>query len=432
MTAQKEQILEFAEIFNDLETYPTLADVAIALGKSIQTVKNCASLYRRMAWDDDALPHILDRQKHRLTPLSEVEEKHRDAGAKECIEELRRIQSLEPARHITRNYFRHHSIFADSVWSRHFGSFEEFRRQAGLELSRPQHQLERHIARHASVDHYRRFSQQRKGWGEAYLREKDGRFKTAIVGSDFHDHEIDPFFLEVFIDTCARAQPDVIILGGDIFDLPEFGKYGVDPREWDVVGRIRFVHERILRPVREVCPETQIDFIEGNHEARLLKHLADASPAIRVVLSDLHGMTVPQLLGLSEFEVNYIAKADLGAWGKRDQSKELERNYKIYWDSFLVHHFPHARHMGLPGFNGHHHQHVVWSMHNAIYGAYEWHQLGCGHERRAPYCEGEKWNNGFAIAHVDTHTRATNIEYVPVSDFAVVGGRWYRRNNPVE
>jgi hypothetical protein len=35
---------------------------------------------------------------------------------------------------------------------------------------------------------------------------------------------------------------------GDIFDLPEFGKYGVDPREWDVVGRIKFAHENILAP----------------------------------------------------------------------------------------------------------------------------------------------------------------------------------------
>jgi hypothetical protein len=215
-----------------------------------------------------------------------------------------------------------------------------------------------------------------------------------------------------------------------VMDLPEFGKYGVDPREWDVVGRIKFAHDKIFRPTRMVAPEAQIDYIEGNHEARMLRHLADATPAMRAILSDLHGFTVPKLLGLDEFEMNYIAKGDLAAYSKRDFERELGQNYKVYFDCFMAHHFPHARQMGMPGVNGHHHRHIVWSEFNPMFGAYEWHQLGCGHKRAASYCEGEKWHTGFAIVNIDTHTKAVQFDYVQVGDeFAVSGGKWYTRHD---
>lgn len=348
--------------------------------------------------------------------------------ADECIEELRRVAKLDEDKVVTRNYFRVHGRIAESVWNGHFGTFEEFKRQAGIKLSRAQHAHERAIAKHASVDNYRELNAERGNWSDRYIRENGARFKTMVIGSDFHDTEIDPFFLRVWLDVIRRIQPDNVIYGGDVFDLPEFGKYGVDPREWDVVGRIKFAHERIFGPTREAAPNAQHDFIEGNHEARLLKHLADATPALRAVLSDLHGFTVSKLLGLEQFEINYTARADLAAWTKRDFDKELANNYKIFYNTVLVHHFPHARNMGLPGVNGHHHKHVVWAEFSPVYGEYEWHQLGSGHKRSASYCEGERWHNGFVIANVDTSTKAVTFDYIQVRDHAVAGGKWYYRN----
>lgn len=361
-------------------------------------------------------------------PLSEtLIPKIKIGTADQCVEDLRSLAIANPEAVISRNYYRVNGKYAESTWSAFFGTFEEFKRQAGVTLSRQQHQMERNVAKHASVDHYRRLNIERQDYEGKYIRIKKTRFKTILVVSDLHDIEIDPFYLRVLIDTAKRVQPDVIVFDGDIFDLPEFGKYGVDPREWDVVGRIKFVHKNIFEPLREVCPDAQFDFIEGNHEARLLRQLADATPALRAVLSDLHGFTVAKLLGLDEFQINYIAKADLAAWTKRDFDKEIANNYKVYWDTVVCHHFPHARNMGLPGVNGHHHQHQVWAMFSPIYGAYEWHQLGAGHRRSASYCEGEKWHNGFALVNIDTQTHGTAFDYVAVTDFAVSGGKWYHR-----
>ncbi|MCL2874795.1 MAG: metallophosphoesterase [Betaproteobacteria bacterium] len=420
----------FAAIYNNLKKYPTVADVAQALGHcSDRSVRKQASEIRRTGQGDEGWPKLANRAQwvRPDVPASEHEDKFRDLTAQACIDELLRVQALDPEVELTRNGFRNNSAISDATWNRHFGTFTEFKRQAGLKLSRSQHAMERAIAKHASVDHYRRINIERQDYADKYERINDNRFKTILTCSDLHDIEIDPFLLRVLLDTAKRVQPDVIVLVGDIFDLPEFGKYGVDPREWDVVGRIRFAHENILRPLREACPNTQIDFIEGNHEARLLRQLADATPALRAVLSDLHGFTVGKLLGLDEFQINYIAKADLAAWTKRDFDREIGNNYKVYFDSVICHHFPHARNMGLPGVNGHNHQHQAWGMFSPIYGPYEWHQIGAGHRRSASYCEGEKWHNGFCLVNVDTQTRSTNFDYIAVTDFAVAGGKWYHR-----
>jgi hypothetical protein len=428
----KAKAIAFAEIYNDQTNYPTIKDVAKELGIATSSVRNRASEIRKHVAIGADLPEVIYRKKTSTheSPMSEEGKRFMESwDEQDCISELRRVQSLEPNKFITRNFFRTNTAITDSTWNRYFGTFEEFKKQAALELTRHQKRMERNIAKHASLDHYRDFNKEKMGYEEKYVRDKGGRFKTVVACSDIHDIECDPFYLKVFIDTCKRVQPDVVAITGDLFDLPEFSAYTNDPREWNVTGRIKFVHENVLKPLREVCPDSQIDLIEGNHEARLLKMVADSTPALREVLSDLHGMTVGSLLGLDKYEVNYIAKADLAAFTKREQSKELQNNYKIYYESMLAHHFPHARNMGLPGWNGHHHKHIVWSQFNHTFGAYEWHQMGSGHKRSASYCEGEVWNEGFLIANCDTLTKATAFDYIFVGDsFAVSGGKFYYRD----
>lgn len=661
--------------------------------------------------------------------------------AEDCIEAFRKLESP------TRDKYRKESGIPEAVWEHHFGTFAELKRQAGGAAPQAVTKVLNAVAKHTAANKFEPLNKERADYGDNYLRTDNARYKTLVVASDLHDKEIDPFYLRVFLDTVKRVQPEVVSLGGDVFDLPEFGRYTIDPREWDAVGRIKFAHEHIFAPLREAAPDAQIDLIEGNHECvsadtevltevgfvnakefvesrndymiasfdlftqhitydkpvavasqtnrdlyrvqttykdelvtdnhsmiyrentgeyarhplsllmsdvrmdggdflnaihdkvedpihmdedtvrfavwmlthgivrhggedeyyvsfkvnrrietrikavvqamhgikwvktpkgievegpalnglldaitgmkhipdvyrpaqlpdwfaqltvgygeivareltwastqgfmsahtsfyngygkalgnalqwflvtrgipcaishlerdqfiltfneaggverwrgkrvkvssegqgtvysiqtnngtlitrrngkinftgncRLVKHLADFSPATRAILGDLHGMTIGDLFGLPKFKINYVAKADLKSFTERDHRKELENNYRVYYDTVMVHHFPHARHLGLPGVNGHHHSHVVWPMYNVHMGEYEWHQLGAGHKRSASYCEGERWHNGFAIIHIDTLTKTANIEYVPITTFAVVGGKMYVR-----
>ena len=420
--------LLFASVYNDKAKFPSTSHVAAKLSMAVQSVKNRATELRKLALKNKKFPAIISRVIHADVPFSEDESRfEKDFLAEDCIAELRRIVEAFPDQVISRNFFRVHSTISESTWNRHFGTFLEFKRQANIILSRSQHKHERNIAKHASVDHYRALSSERLDWGEKYLRPTDKRFQMGLFCSDLHDKEIDPFYLRVLLDVAKRAQPDLVSFVGDVYDLPEFGKYAIDPREWDPVGRIRFANDNIMRPMREAVPNAQIDVIEGNHEFRLLRHMADATPALKAVLADLHGMTVQKFFKLDELEINWVGKADFAVYTEKDLQNELKNNYRVYWDCFLAHHFPDARSMGMPGVNGHHHSHQVWSMFNPIFGAYEWHQMGAGHKRDASYCKGEKWHNGFTLVHCDTKTKSVNFEYVPISDFASVGGKLYIR-----
>ena len=69
------------------------------------------------------------------------------------------------------------------------------------------------------------------------------------------------------------------------------------------------------------------------------------------------------------------------------------------------------------------------SLYNETYRSYQWVQGGCGHVQDATYCNGEKWNLEFNVAHVDTQKRQVIWDCIPVADFAVVGGKFYHRGD---
>lgn len=367
--------------------------------------------------------------KKKNVPLSENTNKITSATKAQCVEALRTIAEADPEKIITRNYFRNNSNLAESAWSKHFGTFHEFKSQANITLSRHAKAIERAVAKHASVDTYRAMNDEKRNWGDKYLKPKGNRFQTILVGSDVHDIECDPFWRYLFIETAKRVQPETVVLNGDIFDLCEFGKYDVDPREWDVVGKIKWVH-KFLEDLRNAVPNTEIIFIEGNHEHRLLRHLSEATPAMKAILSDLHGFTVPKLLGLDKYEVNYIAPADLAVFTKGDAKAEIRRNFHIMHGCLLAHHFPEGAKMGMSGWNGHHHSYEAQSFWNPTFGSYSWAQLGSGHKREASYCNGEKWNNGFLLVHVDTESKKSQFEYINTThEHVVIGGKWYERKD---
>jgi len=363
-----------------------------------------------------------DEEQQKTIKLFDVE-----FTAEECLDDIQVLSREFPDRRITRDFYRKNANIPESVWTGFFGTFPEFLRLAGLEHTRYANKIRLKAAQHASMDKLREISEERKTYGNLYNRDRSGRWKTMIACSDLHDRECDPFYLRVLIETIKMVSPDAVCLNGDIFDLPEFGKHPKDPRDWDTVGRLEFGLD-IIRQIREAAPEAQIDLIEGNHEARVIKHLMDCSPAIRHVLADFHGFSIQKLFKLDEYEVNYVADADLHAFTDAQLQKEMVKNYRMYWGCLLAHHFPFGRQKGVPGFNGHHHKHIVWSEHNARMGSYEWHQLGAGHKREAVYCDATKWNNGFIIANVDTHTESVVFDYTDVgSTFSIAGGTWYYR-----
>jgi len=305
--------------------------------------------------DEAFLSQLSSKQRALLSEHSKTFDPN--ATKDKCIEDLRLVQKENWGTHITRNFYRTNGKYSDSTWNRHFGTFQEFRRQAGLELNRHQAAVERSIAKSASIDHYKEFFKTNvlPYYNKYEMPDRPYHIKKIMVASDLHDKEVCEFTLSIFIEQCNIKQPDVIILNGDVFDLIEFGKYNVDLRHIDIKGRFDFVKERVFAPLRAVCPTAQIDLIAGNHEMRLLKLLADATPNVRVLLSDVLGIGFAEIFGLEEFKINWASKFDLGAYSKSDMKNEIKKNYRIYYNSFVASHIPDKRLESISGTNGHHH-----------------------------------------------------------------------------
>ena len=352
------------------------------------------------------------------------------ATKEDCMNDLRHLQEKNDGTFITRNKYRINGTYSDSTWNRFFGSFSEFRKQAGLELSRHQQRLERDIAKHAAHDFLREYYvKEIQPYFKKYEKpESKSRYKTMLIGSDFHDIDTDEFVNSVFIDTAKRLQPDVIVLNGDIFDLYDASKYDKDIRELKIVERFDYVKKNIFKPLRDACPDAQIDFILGNHEWRLILLLAAKTPNIRVILSDVMGLSLADVFGLDKFKINLISKIDLAAYNKNDINNELRKNYRVYYGCFVVGHFKDIG-FGVSGTSGHCHRPSTETFTNITMGKCFWVETGCMCVTDAEYVmHRDKWGQSFLIAHIDTIEKKVNPEHIIIgSNSVVVHGVRYTR-----
>lgn len=352
------------------------------------------------------------------------------ASMQDCIEDLRRVQEDHPDLYITRKAYRKYGQYSDSTWDSKFGTFEEFRKQSRLELTRGQHKLERDIARHASMDILRGFSETEiLPWCGKYERGNEpGRWKTIIVASDFHDTDTDPFALSVFLDTVSRVQPDRVVLAGDVYDQYEFSRFDKDPRKFDIAGRLKFVRDNIFAPLREAS-DAQIDFLAGNHELHLMRHMSERSPEMKAILSDFMGITFADMLGLTKFEINLVCKSDLTAFKAADLREEITKNFKSYWGVFTAHHYPDPKfHFGTNWSGSHTHKPALVTSSNIPLGGIWGATVGCMSKVDNSYTDVNYNQNGFLIVHIDTQKRTAIPELVVFSDSGcIVGGKRYAR-----
>ena len=199
----------------------------------------------------------------------------------------------------------------------------------------------------------------------------------------------------------------------------------------DAVRKLKFVRDNLFRPIREALPGAWIKWVLGNHEWRVQKHMAVATPHMLAVLAGLHEWEWADLFGVRELEVDVHCKWDLAAFTRQAVEAEVRQNYAVFWECFVAMHIRDDR-FGLSGTNGHTHKPALVTGANVARGRrspWSWTTTGSGCRGNAEYVDGlDKSSQGFAIFHVDTKTGIVVPENVVIQgDFAAVAGRyWYR------
>ncbi len=275
-------------------------------------------------------------------------------------------------------------------------------------------------------------------WVGKFDRSKGKDDLLVLVASDFHAQYTDKFSMRVLLDTAKRMQPDVIMLNGDVLDLYGLSRFSKDPTAISGVQQeINYVVNGIFKPLREACPNSQIDFGEGNHEWRLVNYLMTDAPG----LAGLDCLEFGNLFKLDQFEINLVARK---AFRKQViKSRSQFRNFAIYGKNALIVTHGSAtgsnpakaelERWGMAGVSGHLHKFSSYTGGSGLTGPKTWQVLGCmartslaGQYMESPAA----WVNGFG--YVEIHGKTAQITPVSIQDgfCSVAGQRYYKAGTP--
>ena len=107
--------------------------------------------------------------------------------------------------------------------------------------------------------------------------------------SDIHYPFHDVRALDAAVNYGANLDPTVLLLAGDVVDLPDFSKHPKLNRRSFLEREMTIVVQQ-LDQFRQAFPKARIVWMEGNHEQRLKKYVIEKAPELAgVPLMDVPG-----------------------------------------------------------------------------------------------------------------------------------------------
>lgn len=146
-------------------------------------------------------------------------------------------------------------------------------------------------------------------------RQKRGERQSSLVFvlSDFHCPYYDRKLLEVTEQVLLQAQPDRLIINGDLVDWPSVSRHAKERGEATANECIQSAGEVLARLVAAVPDDCLVQFIPGNHDSNLSRYLlerADAAADLCVAGSDVPVWSIRNLLRFDELGVEMIGSED--------------------------------------------------------------------------------------------------------------------------
>lgn len=112
-------------------------------------------------------------------------------------------------------------------------------------------------------------------------RVEPDRFQHSLFIGDFHAPFADMRLVEKITRYAEKRQPEVIVQGGDLYDMFSAGKFPrshniFTPREEQAAGRKQA--ETFWSEMRKACPKARLVQLCGNHDIRPLKRVLESFP----------------------------------------------------------------------------------------------------------------------------------------------------------
>lgn len=217
-----------------------------------------------------------------------------------------------------------------------------------------------------------------------------------VVLSDIHFPYQDNKALNAALGFMEYNEVDEIILNGDILDFYDVSSFDKDPERINSLQQELYLADKFFKKLRALKPNAKIIFIKGNHEYRLERYLKKHPE-----LYSLEALKLPNLLGLSKYDIGYIDKHyKLGS-------------LKITHGSIVRKFSSYSAHAELDkndcsGISGHVHRlGVCYRQTPTRYLA--WFESGCLCDINPEYVDSPDWHQGFLYGSIEKDSFAVDI-----------------------
>lgn len=395
------------------------------------------------------LERAMRKAEKERTSNRKLREKYRDdkrlqAKVRErLLADLRRVfeDVANPYRgySASRQRYRKLGHFPEIMVEDFFGNHEEFQRAAGLRDSRETTKVRNKAAKLHTHQQIAAYAQQHvlkhAGLFDRTKKLSSSTDVQVVVGSDFHSWFVDPFALEVFLDTIKMVQPAIIILNGDVFDFPQISRHRQMPGHFhlNLHQEREFGKQEIIKRVREAAPDATIYYLIGNHEYRLVTYLADAAPR----LAGLPELEFETFLGIREFELSLVCQSSFLAPTASARKLDKRDNWLKLFDCYVATHGTSCAKFAadvemngafrMSGTSGHTHRPQIITSNSLGTGAISWMStpMLAGFAVGRDYVSTpSNWNMGFGVVSINPKKQLVSQQLVIVhEDWATFGGR---------
>jgi predicted phosphodiesterase len=255
---------------------------------------------------------------------------------------------------------------------------------------------------------------------------KRKHWQLVVVANDFQVPHHDERALGLFKLFLRREKPDWLILNGDFQDFFEISTFDQTPRAGKAFLDEIAIGRKILKGVRRILPRARVTWLEGNHEFRLRRYLIRNAKE----LYGLEALTVPQLFGLRELGIEYVA-CPPGVSKFTDNFIRVGNLYVGHWDTVAKQGGYAAKGLveekGVSLLQGHTHRfgaHARTTVDGRVLLGVE---NFCMCRRAASYAARPNWQLGFSVVYLDP--RSGRFHWYPVligRQGFVWSGRTYR------
>jgi hypothetical protein len=251
--------------------------------------------------------------------------------------------------------------------------------------------------------------------------------KHLFVG-DFHCPDENKSAVRLLLRFIKDYRPDCVHVMGDFVNFTQVSRYPVDPHYTesfaDELDDTRSLFTKLVYAIRSSHKSCSIEWIEGNHEERLVKYLIrNASKLSTIEIEGEEILSIPHLFELKKLNVEWVPASEthIIKGNVLVEHGDVARKFSGYTARAML------EKRNMSGLSGHTHR-LALNFRKTVTSQNFWIETGCmcNLQPDPPYVKSPDWQTGFSIGYYNTSKDIMYPQIIPfINDSFYFEGKIY-------